>query len=166
MRCEGFPEIHENRRKAIRVVYAGASADSTMTARSISALALARPQIPLPAEIRTKELSVAWTRLALRISCLLTLTVCVRAAWSVQPAEALLPATTKGFISTHDVDEVRTKFNETQLGEMVNDPVMRPFVDDVKKQIGAKLERAGKKLGVKWEDLEGVYGGEVCLALV
>ena len=69
----------------------------------------------------------------------------------MQPSELLLPATTKGFISTHDVDEVRKKFNETQLGEMVADPVMKPFIEDLKKQIGAKLERAGKKLGIKWD---------------
>jgi len=87
-------------------------------------------------------------------------------AAAVVPSELLLPATTKGFISTHDVDEVRKKFNETQLGEMVADPVMKPFIEDLKKQIGAKMERAGKKLGVKWADLEGVYGGEVALALV
>jgi len=30
------------------------------------------------------------------------------------------------------VDEVRKKFNETQLGEMVADPVMQPFIDDFK----------------------------------
>jgi hypothetical protein len=82
------------------------------------------------------------------------------------PSESLLPATTKGFISTPDVDEVRTRFKQTQLGELVNDPVMKPFIDDLKKQIGEKLERAGKKLGLKWDDMEGVYGGEVTLALV
>jgi hypothetical protein len=87
-------------------------------------------------------------------------------ALAVVPSELLLPATTKGFISTQDVDEVRKKFNETQLGDMVADPVMKPFIEDLKKQIGAKMQRAGKKLGVKWDDLEGVYGGEVALALV
>ena len=87
-------------------------------------------------------------------------------ALAAQPTESLLPATTKGFVSTHDVDEVRTKFNETQLGEMVADPVMKPFIDDIRKQIGAKLEKAGKRLGVKWEDMEGVYAGESSLALI
>jgi hypothetical protein len=87
-------------------------------------------------------------------------------AQAVVPAESLLPATTKGFISTHDVDEVRKKFNETQLGDLVNDPVMKPFIDDLKRQIGVMLERAGKKLGVKWADLEHVYAGEVAAALV
>jgi hypothetical protein len=87
-------------------------------------------------------------------------------AWAVVPSESLLPATTKAFVSTQDVDEVRKKFNETQLGDLVNDPVMKPFIDDLKHQIGEMLERAGKKLGVKWADLEDVYGGEVAAALV
>ena len=82
---------------------------------------------------------------------------------AVVPSELLLPATTKGFISTQDVDEVRNEFNKTQFGEMSHDPVMQPFVDDLKKQIAAKLERAGKKLGIKWPDMEGVYGGEAAM---
>lgn len=86
--------------------------------------------------------------------------------WAVQPSEHLLPATTKGYISTHDVEQVRTKFKETQLGEMAADPLMQPFIEDVKKQIGAKLEKAGKRLGLHWADLEGVYGGEVAAAMI
>ena len=87
-------------------------------------------------------------------------------AWAAPTSESLLPATTKGYIATSDVDEVRAKFRETQLGELVNDPVMKPFIDDLKDQIGAKLEKAGKRMGLKWADMEGVYGGEVALALV
>ena len=49
---------------------------------------------------------------------------------------------------------------------MVNDPVMKPFIDDFRGQITAKMERAGTKLGVKWEDLEKVYAGEVALAVI
>ncbi len=82
------------------------------------------------------------------------------------PSEKLLPATTKGYIATNDVDDVREKFRATQLGELVNDPVMKPFIEDLKEQIKAKLEKAGKRMGLKWADMEGVYGGEVALALV
>ncbi len=87
-------------------------------------------------------------------------------AVAVHPSELLLPATTKGFISTQDVDEVRNEFNKTQFGQMSHDPVMQPFIDDLKQQIAAKLERAGKKLGIKWPDMEGVYGGEAAIALI
>jgi hypothetical protein len=113
-----------------------------------------------------KELSVARIRLASPLVSLLAVVGFAARVMAVQPSEMLLPATTKGFVSTHDVDEVRNKFNETQLGEMVADPVMKPFIDDFKKQIGQKLEKAGKKLGIRWDDLEGVYGGEVALALI
>ena len=89
-----------------------------------------------------------------------------RGAIAAAPSESLLPASTKGYIATYNVDDVREKFKATQLGALVNDPVMRPFIDDLKDQIGAKLEKAGKRMGLKWADMEGVYGGEVALALV
>lgn len=109
---------------------------------------------------------MARTRFFVRLfSCVLVISF-TAAAWAVQPAEKLLPATTKAFVSTFDVEEVRTKFSETQLGELVHDPLMEPFIEDLKKQIGQKLEKAGKKLGLRWNDLEGVYAGEVALALV
>jgi hypothetical protein len=114
----------------------------------------------------SKELPVARIRLPIRWLSVALLASLSSRGWAVQPSESLLPATTKGFISTHDVDEVRKKFNETQLGEMVADPLMKPFIDDLRKQIGQMMEKAGKKLGVKWGDLEGVYGGEVAAALI
>src|SRR4051812_12475466 len=113
-----------------------------------------------------KEFVVALSRLiAYPLWVALIVTLAGRAA-AVQPSELLLPATTKGFVSTQDVDEVRSEFNKTQFGEMAHDPVMEPFIEDLKKQIGAKLERAGKKLGIKWPDMEGVYGGETAAALI
>jgi hypothetical protein len=90
----------------------------------------------------------------------------VSGATAAPPSEKLLPAGTKGYIATNDVEEVREKFRQTQLGELVNDPVMKPFIEDLKEQIGAKLEKAGKRMGLKWADMEGVSGGEVALAVV
>jgi hypothetical protein len=112
-----------------------------------------------------KEYSVVLSRL-FPLVCGVLVVSCCAAAQAIVPAEAILPATTKGFISTFDVNEVRTKFRQTQLGAMVNDELMKPFVEDLKQQIGAKLERAGKKLGIKWDDLEDVYSGEVAAALI
>src|SRR5262245_47340298 len=120
----------------------------------------------MPAPRDLKELSVALQRYVCGALSVVLVVTLAAPGLAVQPSELLLPATTKGFLSTHDVDEVRKKFNETQLGEMVADPVMKPFIEDFKQQIGAKLEKAGKKLGIKWDDMEGVYGGEAALALV
>ncbi|MCI0357402.1 MAG: DUF3352 domain-containing protein, partial [Planctomycetaceae bacterium] len=101
-----------------------------------------------------------------RLGSVLVVLSLVTAAWAAPSSESLLPATTKGYIATNDVEEVRTKFRETRLGELVNDPVMTPFIDDLKDQVGKKLEKAGKRMGLKWADMEGVYGGEVALAVV
>ena len=109
---------------------------------------------------------MARSRLSVRFcSCVFVVSLAA-VAGAVQPSEKLLPATTKGFVSTQDVDEVRENFNKTQLGDFVHDPAMEPFIEDLKKQIGAKLEKAGKKLGLRWDDLKDVYAGEVALALV
>ena len=109
---------------------------------------------------------MARSRFYVRLMCGVLAATVATPAWAVQPSEKLLPNTTKGYVSTQDVDEVRKKFSETQLGEFVHDPLMEPFIEDFKKQIGQKLEAAGKKLGLRWPDLEGVYAGEVALALV
>ncbi|WP_425618922.1 hypothetical protein NA78x_002642 [Anatilimnocola sp. NA78] len=90
----------------------------------------------------------------------------VRVAPAAQPAETILPATTKLFIATLDVDETRKKFQATQLGELTQDPLMQPFIEDLKKQINRKMVEAGNAMGITWDDMEGVYGGEVALARI
>lgn len=79
---------------------------------------------------------------------------------------SLLPNTTKAYLSIGNVGLLREKFDATQLGELVKDPVMQPFVEDLRQQIDSKLGKSGVKIGINWEDLEGVYGGEVCIAAV
>lgn len=80
------------------------------------------------------------------------------------PSETLLPNTTKGFLSVPDVQLLRERWNETQLGHMTQDPVMQPFVDDLRDQIKSKLSSSQVRLGLTVDDLEGIYGGELCLA--
>lgn len=80
-----------------------------------------------------------------------------------QPIENVLPATVKAFVATPSLPELRQKFNETQIGDMIKDPAMQPFVDDLKRQVKEKLAKTGAKLGVTLEDLEGI-AGELSLA--
>ena len=88
------------------------------------------------------------------------------AASAAQPTESILPNTTKGWVSSDDIDETRRKFRETELGAWTQDPQMQPFIDDLKKQIYRKMEAAGNTLGIRWDDLEGVYSGEACLCRI
>ena len=87
-------------------------------------------------------------------------------AVAAEPSENLLPSTTKGFVSTPNLEQAQTMLADTELGKMFSDPLMQPFVDDLEKQIRSRLDKAGVRLGVTFEDLKGVDSGEVALAVI
>ena len=88
------------------------------------------------------------------------------AALAVRPAEELLPQETKFCLQIPDLDELRTNYNQTQLGHMINDPLMRPFVEDLRRQLRVKFDEAGRRIGLTWEELDTVDGGEICFARI
>ena len=86
--------------------------------------------------------------------------------WAVKPAEDLLPETTCLFVSFPEMETFEESFKLTQLGQLATDPVMQPFAEDFAKQVRDRFGKTDLQLGLKWEDLEGVYAGEACLARV
>ncbi len=85
---------------------------------------------------------------------------------AVPSSEVLLPDTTKGYLSVANVDELEEAWNKTQMGQLANDPAMKPFVEDIKRQLREKWTQSHEKLGISWEDLDGVPSGEVAVALI
>jgi hypothetical protein len=85
---------------------------------------------------------------------------------AVPRSEDLLPNSTKGYVSVANVDEFETAFNKTQMGQLANDPAMKPFVEDLKRQLTEQWTKTHEKLGIGWEDLDGVPAGEVAMALL
>lgn len=83
---------------------------------------------------------------------------------AARPNEDFLPTTTKGFISAPNLAVLRSRFEATQLGELLKDPVMKPFLDDMREQISNKMNRPNGTLSLTWEELESVATGEVTLA--
>lgn len=81
-------------------------------------------------------------------------------------SETLLPRTTKGYLSAPDVDRLRAQWNQTQLGQLARDPVMKPFMEDLRTQITDKLTTTRSQLGLTMEDLADIYGGELCVAMI
>jgi hypothetical protein len=75
------------------------------------------------------------------------------------PTEELLPNTTKGYLSVPNVDQLEEAFNKTQMGQLANDPAMKPFIDDLKRQLREQWTKSHQKLGISWEDLDGVPAG-------
>ena len=80
--------------------------------------------------------------------------------------EKLLPSSTKGFISATNADDLKAHWQQTQVGQLMADPVMQPFVKDFRRQMQERLFDLRKKLGLTIEDLQNVPSGEVTLGVV
>lgn len=93
-------------------------------------------------------------------------TVLASSGQAADQSEALLPATTKGFISITDPEEFSEHWDKTQLGQLAQDPVMKPFVDDLRQQLGENLANVREKLGLTLGELGTVPGRDASLALV
>ncbi len=88
------------------------------------------------------------------------------AAWSVPPCDELLPSTTVGYLSVKNVEQFRENWNRTQFGQLLDDPAMEPFVEDMRRKARNKFDRVTEDLGLTLKDLGDVAGGEACIALV
>ena len=86
--------------------------------------------------------------------------------FAARPADTLLPNNTKGFLSIASVDQLSESWEQTQLGQLLQDPIMKPFADDLKRQLQEKWLRSHQHLGLTWADFQGVPAGEVAVALV
>ncbi|MCA9170259.1 MAG: hypothetical protein KDB23_21425, partial [Planctomycetales bacterium] len=81
-------------------------------------------------------------------------------------ADQVLPATTKGFVSFPNVAEFRERWQSTQLGQLAADPVMKPFAEDLQRQLRERFVESNFNVSLTWEDLSRVCGGELCIATV
>jgi hypothetical protein len=77
-----------------------------------------------------------------------------------------MSSATRGFISIADFKTLEQHWNQTQLGQLVKDEAMQPFVEDMKRQIEKKLSGTRQKLGLTIEDLRDVAAGEIGIGLV
>jgi len=87
-------------------------------------------------------------------------------AEAVPPSENLLPDSTKGFVAVASMDRLSQSWNKTQLGQLMADPVMKPFKEDFRRQLQERLSGLNVRLGLTLDDLKGVPGGEVAVAVI
>lgn len=105
--------------------------------------------------------TLSWAFLALTI-----LFAASESARAAVPSETLMPLSTRGYASIGDINELCEKWNQTQMGQLVQDEAMQPFIEDLKNQLKRKITGLREKLGLEWSDLRGVAGGEIGLGLV
>lgn len=82
------------------------------------------------------------------------------------PADQVMASATRGFISIGDMPRLEQLWNQTQMGQLVKDEAMQPFIKDLRAQIERKLSDTRQKLGLTLEDLRDVSAGEIGVGLV
>ncbi|RIK81216.1 MAG: hypothetical protein DCC67_08385 [Planctomycetota bacterium] len=87
-------------------------------------------------------------------------------ASAAMPADQIMSAATRGFVSIGDFRRLEQQWNQTQMGLLVKDEAMQPFIKDLRGQIERKLSDTRQKLGLTLEDLRDVSAGEVGIGLV
>ena len=85
---------------------------------------------------------------------------------AAQPLETLLPNTTRGYLSVPDVQRFRAHWQATQFGQLMRDSAMKPFAEDLRRQLQERITRLHQRIGLQLADLEGVAGGEASVAVV
>lgn len=77
-----------------------------------------------------------------------------------------LPPTTRGYVFIPNGPALREAFKTTQLSALVNDPSMKPFVEDVRAQIEKKVGELQQRMGISWRDLQAAQAGAWATAAV
>jgi hypothetical protein len=83
-----------------------------------------------------------------------------------QTSEDLLPETTKGYLSIPNAVEFDKQWKKTQIGQLMNDPVMEPFSKDLRRQFEDRLSSLRDRLGLTLDDVKDVPSGELAVAIV
>lgn len=87
-------------------------------------------------------------------------------AWAAPASDTILPNTTKGYVTVAQAKQFEDRWDTTQLGQLFNDDIMRPFVEDFRRQLRENVGSIERKLGIVWDDIQGVPNGELSLSLI
>jgi len=60
-------------------------------------------------------------------------------ALAARPSDQLFPSSTTAYVSVGDWPELRESWNKTQLSELMTDPVMEPFAEDLRRQLDERF---------------------------
>lgn len=78
----------------------------------------------------------------------------------------LLPKDTLLFFSVPSIPESKTEFDKSLGGELLRDPQMKPFLDDVHKKIDELSGKLEQEIGVTIPELLAIPEGELTFALI
>jgi len=79
-------------------------------------------------------------------------------------ATALLPDSTAGLIRIPDFPKFQNAWDQTHLGQLLDDPSMQPFVEAQRDRVKDYLQTIDNKIGIQLDDLSDIASGEVVVA--
>ena len=95
------------------------------------------------------------------LSLIVALSVCANAA--SPPADQIFPDSTKGFVVIQNLEEFSKQWEQTQFGQLMNDPLMDDFKNEVQKQLTERLEQA---FGLTLEGISSFPTGGIALGMI
>lgn len=90
----------------------------------------------------------------------------VRAADEAVPTDRLLPPNVSFYATIPDWAQLESRWNESLLGRLKQEPKMAEFVKELEAQIKKWSEKSQEKVGLSLEDLLKIPTGEVSVAYV
>lgn len=103
-------------------------------------------------------------------SSLWLLAAALTTAWpalaAVPPAEKLLPADTLAVFTVPDADKASAASKEFSLGQLWNDPAMRPFTYKFETKLRELIGQEDKNFSRDWQEFRPLLGGQITFAVI
>lgn len=94
------------------------------------------------------------------------LCLAVMPAWASVPQEKTLPATTLAFARIPNAQTFRDALKESRFGRLLNDPAMKPLIEDSQARLKERSERLKQRLGITFRQFWELPQGELSLAII
>lgn len=88
------------------------------------------------------------------------------ASHAARPNDTLLPAWTKAYVTIPDANVLVDQFDKCSLGQLLNDPSIQPFREDLRKQLGNREAQFQDAMGLTTKELKDVSRGEMTIAII
>jgi len=78
-------------------------------------------------------------------------------------ADQIFPDSTKGFFSVRNLKDFGEQWQQTQFGQLMDDPLMQDFKNEIQKRLTERMERT---FGLTFDGISSLPSGEVAFGMV
>lgn len=82
---------------------------------------------------------------------------------TLPPAEQIFPDSTKGFVTIRNMETLETEWRKTQVGQLMNDPIMDAFKKDFQAQMAKRME---DRFGFTLDEIRALPSGQVAAGMI